>query len=450
MAEDIALGVEEEDDVDDLTAAVARTDSGAVSAEAREKARKRGHTMPDGSFPIEDAEDLRNAIQSVGRAKDPEAARRHIIRQAKRLDREDLIPESWNADGTVKESVTAAADTHPPIDWFRDPGLDGPTPLTVTDEGRVFGHLATWDSRHIGFPGQSITPPRSQADYAYFHTGSRLVADGDEVRPISTGHITLDTGHAGIEADARAAAAHYDDTGTLVADVCAGEDEHGIWVAGAVVPGLDELRLHKLRACGLSGDWRRIGTGLELVAALSVPTPGFPIPRARVASGEPLAMVAAGALSPGQTAVDVDAIAAAVVGRLDQRERDQQERDALIAELLSETDAERAERAELVAALTDTEEDDEERAILLATLLDDDEDLALLTADAVPSLMPPQLQKSYLVGKVARRIQWRTPGDFRRCVIQARAHGMGRKAEGACAVLHKKANGFWPGDRRNR
>jgi hypothetical protein len=64
--------------------------------------------------------------------------------------------------------------------------------------------------------------------------------------------------------------------------------------------------------------------------------------------------------------------------------------------------------------------------------------------------MPPQLQRSYLTGKVAARIRWGTPGDFTRCVRQAKVHGMGRMAEGACARLHHKATGMWPGDRRNR
>lgn len=61
------------------------------------------------------------------------------------------------------------------------------------------------------------------------------------------------------------------------------------------------------------------------------------------------------------------------------------------------------------------------------------------------SAMPGQLQRSYLTGKVAPRIRWGVAGDWRRCVRQARVHGMGSKAEGACARLHRKATGQWPG-----
>ena len=64
--------------------------------------------------------------------------------------------------------------------------------------------------------------------------------------------------------------------------------------------------------------------------------------------------------------------------------------------------------------------------------------------------MPAQLQRSYLSGKVAPRIRWGTGGDFTRCVRQAQKHGMSPSvAKGACAKLHKRATGMWPGDRRN-
>lgn len=66
------------------------------------------------------------------------------------------------------------------------------------------------------------------------------------------------------------------------------------------------------------------------------------------------------------------------------------------------------------------------------------------------SRMPPQLQKSYLSGKVAARIRWGTKGDYRRCVRQALKHGMSPyQAKGVCQTLHKKATGLYTGDRRH-
>lgn len=188
---------------------------------------------------------------------------------------------------------------YPPIEWYRDPGLDGPTPVTVTADGRIYGHVATWDTLHVGMPGRNVRPPRSKTDYSFFHTGGAVVSDGGQPVDISVGKLTLDTGHASLSADAGQAAAHYDDTGTIVATVCAGEDQHGIWYSGAVSPGLDELRMHRLRASAISGDWRPINNSLELVAALCVNSGGFPIPRARVASAADLVpVVAAGMVAP--------------------------------------------------------------------------------------------------------------------------------------------------------
>ena len=65
------------------------------SEEEREKLAKEGDAMKDGSFPIENEEDLKNAIKAHGRAKDVEAAKKWIIKRAKELNLEDLIPEEW-------------------------------------------------------------------------------------------------------------------------------------------------------------------------------------------------------------------------------------------------------------------------------------------------------------------------------------------------------------------
>jgi hypothetical protein len=62
-----------------------RTAGGSVSAEGRREAQHKGDTMPGGSFPIRNKSDLANAKQSVGRAKNPEAARRWINKRAKEL-----------------------------------------------------------------------------------------------------------------------------------------------------------------------------------------------------------------------------------------------------------------------------------------------------------------------------------------------------------------------------
>ena len=178
----------------------------------------------------------------------------------------------------------------PPRDWFMDPGLKGPTPLTVEGDGKVFGHIATWNTSHIGLPG-GVKPPRSRSNYGFFATGA-LETDGGDM--VDVGQITLVGGHAPIDYDTPRAVQHYDESRSAVCDVAIGEDRHGIWVSGALRPDVDDLKVRTLRASSVSGDWRPINGNLELVAVCSVNVPGFPIPRARVASGQVLALVAAG------------------------------------------------------------------------------------------------------------------------------------------------------------
>jgi hypothetical protein len=55
------------------------------TSKQREAMASRGQAMPDGSFPIANAKDLHNAIQSVGRASSYEAAKKHIISRARAL-----------------------------------------------------------------------------------------------------------------------------------------------------------------------------------------------------------------------------------------------------------------------------------------------------------------------------------------------------------------------------
>jgi hypothetical protein len=163
--------------------------------------------------------------------------------------------------------------------------------LTITDDGRVFGHIAAWHVDHIGM-GFGTKPPRSSTNYAYFRTGMLRTAEGSDVR---VGQITLTGGHASLEFDARSAVRHYDDTQSAFADVAAGEDRFGIWVAGALRPEVTQAQIRAARASSPAGDWRPVNGRLELVAVCQVNVPGFPVVEARVASGQVLALVAAGA-----------------------------------------------------------------------------------------------------------------------------------------------------------
>lgn len=199
-------------------------------------------------------------------------------------------------DSATLVASASDAESLPPINWFTDPGLTEVTPITVTPEGRVFGHIADWETCHTAFPGECVTAPRSATNYAYFRTGAVLTDDGE----VAVGTLTMDTLHAGKSLRANSATRHYENTGMAAAFVSAGEDAHGIWVAGVIAPGLSAADVRRFRASPISGDWRRIGGNLELVAALAVNVPGFPIPRPAglVASGHVQSLVASGMVAP--------------------------------------------------------------------------------------------------------------------------------------------------------
>lgn len=65
------------------------------NAKQRKGAAKSGDALPDGSFPIKNAADLKNAIRAVGRAKNPAAAKAHIKKRAAALGKSALIPDDW-------------------------------------------------------------------------------------------------------------------------------------------------------------------------------------------------------------------------------------------------------------------------------------------------------------------------------------------------------------------
>jgi hypothetical protein len=217
------------------------------------------------------------------------------------LDGNDSITQLQHDAGDVV-TASALAPVKPPLSWFEDPRLDGPTPIAVTADGRVMGHLAAWGTCHAGIGNQCVMAPKTATGYRYFRNGSVITADGSTVR---VGKITAGTGHADTRLGWVPASDHYDNTGKQVAIVASGEDRWGIWVAGALVPEADDNDAAMLRRSPLSGDWRRINGNLELVAALAVNTPGFPIVSLN-ASGEPDALCAAGVVAEDGTIIGLD------------------------------------------------------------------------------------------------------------------------------------------------
>ena len=72
--------------------------------EQRKEMASKGLALPDGSFPIKTVEDLKNAIQAYGRAKDQAKAAKFIAKRAKALNAEDLIPDTEDFQKALKEA----------------------------------------------------------------------------------------------------------------------------------------------------------------------------------------------------------------------------------------------------------------------------------------------------------------------------------------------------------
>lgn len=268
-----------------------------------------------------------------------------ITEEANPIDQVALVAAGYIAD---------AIPVTPPREWFDNPKLTRPTPLTVDDNGRVYGHVAAWGTAHMNPALNGVNPPRSASGYAYFNKGVIRTDDGTDV-PV--GQLTLVGGHADLALSARDAVRHYDDTSSAFADVHAGEDDYGIWVSGALRPGVTAEQIRAIRASTPSGDWRPIKGKLELIAVCQVNVPGFPIARAMVASGMTTALVAAGASELAHLRPDPILDLARRVQELEERTEagsDQpQESETVVASLMERVSAHRERHEAELAAKTD-------------------------------------------------------------------------------------------------
>jgi 2'-5' RNA ligase len=195
----------------------------------------------------------------------------------------EVMPMMASADYPIKPPLV------PPAKWFAAPSLDGPTPLTITDEGQIFGHVG--DGCHLSQRGcVHIRDATQSRDFRRFNRGQVVVEGGR----VNAGQITLVGGHpsgpAGGMLSAAAAEAHYNDTRSAVADVTVGWDDINDlpYFAGALRSDVTPEQIRALTAAGISGDWRLIpGSGdpaRQLIALPAVNAPAFGIPRSLVAS----------------------------------------------------------------------------------------------------------------------------------------------------------------------
>lgn len=219
------------------------------------------------------------------------------VAQAREVEEDDfaaigeVMPEPTirTSDDQVHDATVIVAAGHtitipdvPPAQWFAEPvDVDASGALTVTDEGRIYGYLAPAGIAHRSFRNRRVEVPRGNVDYSRWMGGEAIVAGGARV---IAGPITMNCGHMPPTAssDPTARMEHYDNTCSVVAQAAIGENSKGVWIAGALLPGVTAEQVSRMLACRLSGDWaphpEKAGWR-EFVAALLVPVPGFPMPR---------------------------------------------------------------------------------------------------------------------------------------------------------------------------
>lgn len=240
---------------------------------------------------------------------------------------DDSIVAPWDAACTptgkkkkptsaaLVEALTAAASVRTyDLGAFAPPAVpeSGLVSMTVTADGRVYGHIATHDVCHVGMPGVCMTAPVDLAEFDQFHRYSVMGSDG---QMLTVGRLTYGAGalrrscgccpgkddHACSHLSMGGAIAHHDQM-TTVAWVRAWEDteNNAIRVAGVLADGITPEQITALSRGRVSGDWRAHGTNLALteILVLSRERPGFPLPRGRMVDHQMMALTAAGTVRP--------------------------------------------------------------------------------------------------------------------------------------------------------
>jgi hypothetical protein len=211
---------------------------------------------------------------------------------------------------SVAAGVETIAPVVPPRAWFTRQDVPDPARHVYLGRrpdgvptGQVWGYVAQWGVPHAGILDREVYAPRLGPEgYRTFTSqGSVFTEEGEEV---PTGVLSFGGGHCmDMNAGVVPALAHYDSTSTAYADVQIGEDEFGLWFAGAMRPHLTRAQIEEFGRHPISGDWRANpgDANVRLVAALCVNTPGFPIRgRAHLTASGARTLIAAGSASIGR------------------------------------------------------------------------------------------------------------------------------------------------------
>jgi hypothetical protein len=106
--------------------------------------------------PITSKSHLRKAIKAVGRGDDHDAVRLHIVKRAKALGLEGMVPSDWNGDGSLNKGDDTG-DTGPEETAAVDPAMAEKAEAVLREVRTLVPELAKADDGEMGNEGGDIT-----------------------------------------------------------------------------------------------------------------------------------------------------------------------------------------------------------------------------------------------------------------------------------------------------
>lgn len=210
-------------------------------------------------------------------------------------------PDARFVPGSVADGIRQAAAVAPlRADWFEPVEADRLLKFTITDEGRMMGHLFAWGDCHRGNTFRCDRPDfmRDDPTFPDFHVGEAPLDNGERVR---VGVLTYADLHA---PDGQLTAAQLtelmENTGRQLGPVRLHVDRFGLQACGQVWPDVPPVEVSRALAGFPSYDARRIAGRWRLFGLHVVNTPGHTV--YEEAEGQVVRMVASVAPAVGPKA----------------------------------------------------------------------------------------------------------------------------------------------------
>jgi len=215
-----------------------------------------------------------------------------------------------------------------PDEWLDPPahmadaaGNGEPTHVVVQDDGRVYGHVATFKIPLTRPDGTKFTLPRD-LDLNMTMQGHHVTASGEVA---AVGMLMTDRSHTDLNLPLDIARDKFGHVGNQFAQGRFGYDRTGLWFAGALTPGVPARSVVAARGGSLSGEWFPIVDGrgrwdgrYEFLGAQVVNYPGLALGQSADRSRYGIAAARPGAFLAGNLPPQYDhampkAVTAAVI-----------------------------------------------------------------------------------------------------------------------------------------